>query len=114
MLSDHVERMGSEEFVKEGRKAYLVGATARVICQREKEEGGMIGKRKVSQREKNTWVRKRGPHPGQASVTSYNTQSTWLGLYVKACESEFDGPNRRGRPLGRWKDKVEEYMRERY
>ncbi len=25
-------------------------------------------------------------------------------------ESELKGPNRRGRPLGRWKDKVEEYL----
>ncbi len=29
---------------KEGTKAYLVGATARGICRREKEEEGIIGK----------------------------------------------------------------------
>ncbi len=28
-------------------------------------------------------------------------------------ESELKGPNRRGRPLGRWKDRVEEYLGER-
>ncbi len=28
-------------------------------------------------------------------------------------ESELNGPNRRGRPLGRWKDRVEEYLGER-
>jgi len=27
--------------------------------------------------------------------------------------SEIEGPSRRGRPLGRWKDKVKEYMCER-
>ncbi len=27
--------------------------------------------------------------------------------------SSVDGPNRRGRPLGRWEDKVKEYMNER-
>ncbi len=36
--------------VEEGRKAYLVGATAKVICRREKEGKGIIGKRKVSRR----------------------------------------------------------------
>ncbi len=25
-------------------------------------------------------------------------------------ESELEGPNRRGRPLGRWKDRAEEYL----
>ncbi len=32
---------------------------------------------------------------------------------VKVYESELKGPNRRGRPLGRWKDRVEEYLGER-
>ncbi len=31
----------------------------------------------------------------------------------KVYEIELEGPNRRGRPLGRWKDKVEEYLGER-
>ncbi len=36
--------------------------------------------------------------------------------FVKVYESELEGHNRRGRPLGRWKDRVEEYLgeRERY
>ncbi len=32
---------------------------------------------------------------------------------MKVYESELKGPNRRGRPLGRWKDRVEEYLGER-
>ncbi len=28
-------------------------------------------------------------------------------------KSEFEGPNRIGRPCGRWKDRVEEYLGER-
>ncbi len=32
---------------------------------------------------------------------------------MKIYESESEGPNRRGRPLGRWKDRVEEYLGER-
>ncbi len=28
-------------------------------------------------------------------------------------ESEVESPKRTGRPLGRWKDRVEEYLRER-
>ncbi len=31
----------------------------------------------------------------------------------KVYESELEGPNRRGRPLGRWKVRVEEYLGER-
>ncbi len=31
----------------------------------------------------------------------------------KECMSETVGPNRRGRPLGRWQDRVKEYMCER-
>ncbi len=31
----------------------------------------------------------------------------------KVYRSSVDGPNRRGRPLGRWEDKVKEYMSER-
>ncbi len=31
----------------------------------------------------------------------------------KVCWSSVEGPNRRGRPLGRWEDKVKEYMSER-
>ncbi len=30
--------------------------------------------------------------------------------FVKVCASESEGPNRRGRPFGGWKDRVEEYM----
>ncbi len=33
--------------------------------------------------------------------------------FVEAYESESEGPNRRGRLLGRWKDRMEEYLRER-
>ncbi len=33
----------------------------------------------------------------------------WLRLY----RSSVDGLNRRGRPLGRWKDKVKEYVSEK-
>ncbi len=33
--------------------------------------------------------------------------------FVKVCDGEFEGPNRRGRPLGRWKDRMEEYLEER-
>ncbi len=35
------------------------------------------------------------------------------GEFVKMYESELEGPNRRGRLLGRWKDRVEEYLGER-
>ncbi len=31
----------------------------------------------------------------------------------KVYESELEGPNRGGRPLGRWKDRVDEYLGER-
>ncbi len=31
----------------------------------------------------------------------------------KMYQSSVEGPNRRGRPLGRWEDKVKEYMSER-
>ncbi len=31
----------------------------------------------------------------------------------KVYVSEIEGPSRRGRPLGRWKDRVKEYMCER-
>ncbi len=31
----------------------------------------------------------------------------------KVCVSEIKGHGRRGRPLGRWKDRVKEYMSER-
>ncbi len=30
--------------------------------------------------------------------------------FVNLYDSKLKGPNRRGRPLGRWKDKVEEYL----
>ncbi len=33
--------------------------------------------------------------------------------FVKVYQSSVEGPNRRGRPLGRWEDKVKEYMSER-
>ncbi len=33
--------------------------------------------------------------------------------FVKVHKCELKDPNRRGRPLGRWKDKVEEYLGER-
>ncbi len=32
---------------------------------------------------------------------------------TKGYVSEIKGPNRRGRPLGRWKDRVKEYMSRR-
>ncbi len=31
----------------------------------------------------------------------------------KVNESELESPNRRGRPLGRWKDRVQKYLGER-
>ncbi len=33
--------------------------------------------------------------------------------FVKAYQSSVEGPNRRGRPLGRWEDRVKEYVSER-
>ncbi len=33
--------------------------------------------------------------------------------FVKACLSNVEGPNRRGRPLGRWEDRVKGYLSER-
>ncbi len=33
--------------------------------------------------------------------------------FVKMYRSSVEGPNRRGRPLGRWEDKVKEYVSER-
>ncbi len=47
---------------------------------------------------------------------------TWCGhtermeneeFVKKVHQSSVEGPNRRGRPLGRWKDKVKEYVSER-
>ncbi len=35
------------------------------------------------------------------------------GEFVKVYESELEGPNRRRRPLGGWKDRVEEDLAER-
>ncbi len=36
------------------------------------------------------------------------------GEFVKKVyESDSEGPNRRGKPLGKWKDKVEKYLGER-
>ncbi len=35
------------------------------------------------------------------------------GEFVKVYESELEGPNRRERPLGRWKDRMQEYLGER-
>ncbi len=40
----------------------------------------------------------------------------WIGHIERMGSEEFvkkEGPNRRGRPLGRWKDRMEEYLRER-
>ncbi len=37
----------------------------------------------------------------------------WKMRNLLRCMSSVEGPNRRGRPLGRWKDKVKEYMSER-
>ncbi len=34
-------------------------------------------------------------------------------VFVKVYQSSVEGPNRRGRPLGRWEDRVKEYVRER-
>ncbi len=36
-----------------------------------------------------------------------------MKLVKKVYVSETEGPNRRGRPLGRWKDRVKECMSER-
>ncbi len=33
--------------------------------------------------------------------------------FVKLCLNSVDGPIRRGRPLGRWEDRVKEYVSER-
>ncbi len=33
--------------------------------------------------------------------------------FVKVYQSSVEGPNRRGRPLGRWEDRVKEYLSER-
>ncbi len=35
------------------------------------------------------------------------------GEFVRVYESELKGPNRRGRPLGKWKDRLEDYLGER-
>ncbi len=35
------------------------------------------------------------------------------GEFVKVCDSEAEGSNGRQRPLERWKDRVEEYLRKR-
>ncbi len=35
------------------------------------------------------------------------------GGVVKVYESQLEGPNKRGWPLGRWMDRVEEYLGER-
>ncbi len=35
------------------------------------------------------------------------------GEFVKVDECELKGRNRRGRPLGRWKDRVKEYLGDR-
>ncbi len=37
----------------------------------------------------------------------------WSEEFVKVYESKLKGPNRRGKPLGRWRDRVEEYLGER-
>ncbi len=34
-------------------------------------------------------------------------------LVKKVYRSSVEGPKRKGRPLGRWKDRVKEYLRER-
>ncbi len=33
--------------------------------------------------------------------------------FVKVYDSELEGPNNRGRPLGRWKDRMQEYLGDR-
>ncbi len=33
--------------------------------------------------------------------------------FVKVHESKLEGPSSRGRPLGRWEDRVKEYVSER-
>ncbi len=35
------------------------------------------------------------------------------GEFVMVYESESEGPDRKGKPLGRWKDRVEQYLAER-
>ncbi len=43
-----------------------------------------------------------------------HVERMWSEEFVKVYESELEGPYRRGRPLGRWKDRVEEYLGESY
>ncbi len=61
---------------------------------------------------------------GRCSMVEWVKRSTlrWSGhtermeneeFVKKAYRSSVEGPNRRGRPLGRWEDKVKEYMSER-
>ncbi len=52
----------------------------------------------------------------------YNERQRWFGHSERMENEEFvevylcssvEGPNRRGRPLGRWEDRVKEYVSER-
>ncbi len=43
----------------------------------------------------------------------FHVEGMGSGEFVKVYESKFEGPCRRGRPLGSWKDRVEEYLGER-
>ncbi len=42
-----------------------------------------------------------------------NVERMGSDKFVKVYESELKGPSSRGRPLGRWKDRVEEYLGQR-
>ncbi len=68
-------------------------------------------------------MRGRGSGAG-CSVVEWVKRSTlrWFGhiermenkeFVKKVYRSSVEGPNRRGRPLGRWEDRVKEYMSER-
>ncbi len=52
-------------------------------------------------------------------VRKYNEWSgyvEWMGsgeFMKKACRNKSEGPNTRGRPLERWRDRVEKYMGKR-
>ncbi len=54
-----------------------------------------------------------GVNCGGMELVKINTLK-WFGHVERMGSEEFvEGPNKGGRPLGRWKDRVEEYLRER-
>ncbi len=68
-------------------------------------------------------MRRRGTGVGSCVVEWVKRNNLrWLGhlermeneeCVEKVYQSSVEGPNRRGRPLGRWEDKVKEYVSER-